>query len=79
HPLRENRHLLRSGGHPRINPALGKISLKTDPRSAEAHEPQTTKVLVQGEENTDTVSLNLTQSRCPRVRSRAKFELFRLV
>ncbi|WP_435798517.1 transposase [Streptomyces decoyicus] len=28
----EDRHLLRSSGHTRITPALGKIRLKTDPR-----------------------------------------------
>ncbi|MBL1101788.1 transposase [Streptomyces sp. 205] len=31
HTIREDRHFLRSGGHPRVIPALGKIRLKTDP------------------------------------------------
>jgi hypothetical protein len=29
--IRKDRHFLRSGGHPRIDPALDKIRLKTDP------------------------------------------------
>ncbi|MGW0141737.1 IS5 family transposase [Streptomyces calvus] len=32
HQIRKDRHLLRSGGHTRVVPALGKIRLKTDPR-----------------------------------------------
>jgi hypothetical protein len=35
HQIREDRRFLRSGGHPRIVPALGKIRLKTDPRTLE--------------------------------------------
>lgn len=31
HQIRKDRHFLRSGGHSRIVPALGKIRLKTDP------------------------------------------------
>jgi hypothetical protein len=31
HQIREDRHFLRSGGHPRIVPALGKVRLKTVP------------------------------------------------
>ncbi|WP_372453290.1 transposase [Streptomyces iranensis] len=34
---REDRHFLRSSGHPRVFPALGKIRLKTDPGAVRLH------------------------------------------